>query len=958
MYIAKYVRRGAEIGHARGELGRVGPFPIHIDAKEGTWRFLAPERRLLCTEMAFHILVTALKYFVALLNLSFNVNFVANIVASSSWFGYSKDVLNGMKADCTAALASVLSFVSVVIGWFDYVCSYVLNYIMVELDFFDQFTGCGQGYGLLLIWVVMWLTTLFLYIVIQEDVLVKVQKLSYYLPFSFGRAAEDRLEQVGALLVIFVLIAIKVLVLFIAKQWDAYSEQVSSGTLFSLTRYSASGVECPAMGLNYGFQVVSAVLLGGFFYCLLPLLVLDIYSWKPPTDLAKDADRLALSHRGGPNEIRAAVANNVNLVEPPTWWPWRCFCHPYQLFWFAGRGKRFFRDYRRHDFYKLTLKYGFVGIWFVILYIYSVLMLQAVLRALGVIFGWRGRADYMYDKPHLRPYRSSRLDWICCRFNLYWRHSWAVEKFFKPMRNCLWVTFGAWTKGEWTTYDIEERAKNCFPMEPNNEIKQLQMMSLHGKINSLIWLPFPIVGFLAYVSDILNRGPILSYFFNRMFLQVDKPANERDPNVRWKFHRWMPECVSRKDHADGKKMTTVCLPDTCFYTTLAKFGSSVLELAMVIALIFEPLQNPNAAGDSASMQWKAIVALVAATIAPLIEFYQQGLKSYKKYLELRDTAQSALTSGGKSLALQAEAEAQTLLGTKDDDGNSSDEAESDDENDDDDDGSKDLIVLAASPETSFVIQSDQLDEGEGVITVNWRVNASRRFHAFDAIGMFPKRTLADALTKRTMDECLCYRRVSDLRVEPFGWRPTTNAHGNELSSGVHATKMLQHALFLDRVTQLEISKLSSNSMRLRKASRVPAPDSADAMDAELDAAPEAVNLHGATIAPYGKQMSEIFLDEMRENRAAFRAQLVSDAYGSKAGSSKNARDTRRVSGKVKFRPANSNEHEDHPQHEDYVFGNSAGIFPCKYGLERYEFFYLKYTGHHTSHTTTTPLYEV
>ncbi|EQC38492.1 hypothetical protein SDRG_04200, partial [Saprolegnia diclina VS20] len=984
MYIAKYIRRGGEVGNARGELGRVGPFAINVDADEAQLWFLAPEKRLLYTEMAFHLGVTALKYFVALLNLSFNVNFVANLVASSSWFSHSTEVLKAMKADCTAALANVLSFVSVVIGWFDYVFSYILNYIMVELNFFDKYVGCGQGYILLLIWVLMWLATLFLYIVIQEDVLVKVQKISYYLPFNVGRVGEDRLEQLGALLVSPVLIVIKVLVLFIAKQWHAYSEQASTGSLFSLTRYSTSGVACPAMEVNYAFQVVSAVLLGGFFYFLLPLLVLDIYSWKPPTDLAKDADRLALSHRGGRHGIWAAVANNVNLVEPPTSWPRRCCCHPFQLFWFAGRGKRLFRDYRRYDFYKLTLKYGFVGIWFVILYIYSVLMLQAVARALGAVFGWRGRADYMYDKPHLRPYGTSHLDRICCRFNWYWRRSWVVQKVLQPMYNCALVTIGAWTTGEWTTYDIEERAKNCFPMEPNNEIKQLQMMSLHGKVNSLIWLPFPVIGFLAYVSDILNRGPILSYLLNRMFLQVDKPANERDPSVRWKIHRWMPECVAGKRVRCGVvDDKTVCLPDTCFYTTLAKWGSSVLELAMVVALIAEPLQNPNGAANSATMKWKAQVALLAATIAPLIELNQQALKSYKKFLELRDTMQSTLVSEGKSLAQQqagrvgapiemasaANAEVQTLLGTNDEnDGNSSDEAESDDENDDDD-GSKDLIVLTATPETSFVIQSDQLDEGEGVITVNWRVNASRRFHAFDAIGMFPKRSLADTLVKRTMDECLCYRLVSELRVEPFGWRPTTNAHGNELSSGVHSTKMLQHALFLDKVTQHEIGELSRKSIHQRKASLVPAPDSVDAIDAVLDAAPDAVNLDRATfvlentlasgtIEPYGKQMSEMFHDEMHEKQAAFRTLSVDDADDHKAGGSKDARDTRRVSGQVKFRPANSNEHDDHPQHEDYVFGNSAGIFPCKYGLERYEFFYLKYTGHHTAHSTTTPLYEV
>ncbi|OQR83153.1 hypothetical protein ACHHYP_15043 [Achlya hypogyna] len=982
-YIVKYVRRGTVNGSAhgaQGELGRAGPFTIEAEGDEPDWSFLpSAEKQLLWVETGFHFVIAALKYFVALLNLSFNVTFVSNLVAAADWFHVDTAVLTAMKADCKAAFASVLKFVSVIINWFNTFFASILAEIMINIDFFTKYQGCGHGYSLVLIWFLMWITTLILYIVIQEDVLVKVQKLSYYLPINVGRAGEDRLEQLGAILVSPVLISIKVLVLFIAKQWTSFSQQASAGTLFAYSSHSSTGAACPAPGVNYGFQIVFAVLLGIYFYFFLPLLVLDIYSWVPPTDLAKDEARFKASHGGTPGHIVASVKHNVNLVEPPPSWAAtarRRNCHPFSAFWFAGRGKRLLREYKRCDFTKLALKYGYVGMVGVVVYLYSVLMVQAVTRALGAVVGWRGRATYMYDKPHLAPYGSSRMDWVCFRFNRHWKTSWLRYKVVEPCVSCILLTVGWWTTGQWTTYDIEERAKNCFPMEPSNEIKQLQMMALHGKINSLVWLPFPMIGILAYASDVLNRGPIFSYFLNRLFLQAGKAENERDPNVRWKFHARVPEVMCKprptvRCSAAGDDV--VCLvPDTRFHATLLKWASSVLELAMVLLLITEPLQS-SYKNDASSLKVKAIVALVSAAVAPVLELNDQVLKSYRKYQEFKGSVQNAIDAAKASATQQAQS---AVLAQADRFGKAIGEQSfvheqvndylnpTDTEEEtktEDDDSAKDLVVLSATPEMSYVIQGDRLDEGEGLITVNWRVNASRRFHAFDAIGMFPARKLEDALAKRTMDECLCFRLVAELGVQPFGWHPTSNEHGNAISSGVHAAKMLKHAVFLDKVTSTKINDLARKSIAPKPVADVTSDEAPPTLDLKQASFVLEKELNSTKLEPYGKEMHDIFIDEMHEQTTtatAARARRSRAIRGFGAPTSR-ALIVLRVSGQVKFRPANSSEHEDHPLHENYVFGNGVGIYPCKYGLESYEFYYLKYTGNHLAKDADpTALYQV
>ncbi|RHY33266.1 hypothetical protein DYB32_002215 [Aphanomyces invadans] len=1046
MYICKYMRRGDATG-SLGELGRVGPFAIQSSAKKSSWFTLTVHQKLALVEAAFHLFVLTLKYFVALLNLSFNVSFVSSLALKIEWPHLNFDAIRALQVQCLAALRDVVPVVREIFAWFDHFFATLLEYIMVDLNIFKFFANCTHGFGMLVNWIALWATALFLYIVIQEDILAKVQKIGSYLPVEVGKTGEDRFEQLGSVLVSPVLIVIKVLILFIAQQWTVFSNELWEGQTFV---QPVASQQCKVAGLDYALQVTAAVLLITFFYFFFPLLVLDMFSWVPPFDLKSDDDRVEASHHGRKQGIHDAVDNNVNLIDygdnakDPKWSRW---CSLRNLFWFHGSGQRIFMDYKYSSFHKLTKTYGYVGIWFVILYVYTVLLLQSIMRAVGAVFGWRGKRGYMYPRPHLRG-ASSWTDKFCCRFNAEWKRYWVFKKVIKPFVDVLAVTFGLWSYDRWDVYDIEERGKSCFPMEPNNEIKQLQMMSLHGKVqspscpcstetpfqvNSLLWLPFSSAGVLTFISDCVNRGPILSYFLNdqvrrtavehavcsnvrgmAQFLQADKPESERVGKVKMRFMRW-----GKARHNNEDEAGVVYLVDTEFLATLTKWVSSMVELASVLALVLMPLINRNADG----LGTPAAAALIAAFVSPVMEFNHQVLKTYRKFQEFAkveqakvqdtlqsviDTTQAAATvaasnNAGKLTDIQGRslAQVQHTLGLSADQavalekvaaianekgtdavtgkiadaesavtdklsavgvdvtfapvrenaggGDNTDETESEDDEDDDggdsddDENNKtkdtkgDLVVLSALPEASYIIQSDKLDVGEGEITVSWRVNSKRRFHASDAIGMFPARSLDNLLSRRTMDQCLCYRLVSESDVEPFGWKPDA-ANENH-----HDKVMVTRAVALEKILHRKIGSLHRQSVSLAKSNAddddnqesTKADEKADLEESgenpestELIDLSQAENMFEYVLAhapPSPKKMHDILLEEIEEHK--------DDMDGLAT-----------VNGHVKFRPCNTNEAEDHPKHEDFIFGNSAGIYPCKYGMEKYEFLYLRYVG--------------
>ncbi|RHY13739.1 hypothetical protein DYB25_003594, partial [Aphanomyces astaci] len=1030
MYICKYMRRGHNRG-SLGELGRVGPFAIQSTEPKSSWFTLSIHQKLALVESGFHFFVLALKYFVALLNLSFNVSFVSNLALKVTWPHLNFDAVRDLQQECLKALRDVVPVIKEIFAWFDEFFASLLEYVMVDLNIFKFFANCTHGAGMVVNWIALWATALFLYIVIQEDILAKVQKIGSYLPFELGKTGEDRFEQLGSILVSPVLIVIKVLILFIAQQWTAFSNELQNGRSFTQPEASQ---QCAVAGLDYALQVIGASLLITFFYFFFPLLVLDMFSWVPPFDLKSDDERIEASHHGRKQGIHDSVDNNVNLIDygdnakDPKWSRW---CSFRNLFWFHGSGQRIFMDYKYSNFHKLTKTYGYVGIWFVILYVYTVLLLQSIVRALGAVFGWRGKRGYMYPRAHLRG-ASSWTDKFCCRFNSEWKRYWLFKKVIKPLLDVFAVTFGLWSHDRWDVYDIEERGKNCFPMEPNNEVKQLQMMALHGKVNSLLWLPFSSAGVLTFISDCMNRGPILSYFLNDQFLQADKPESERVGKVKLRLMRWGK---ARDDHDETG---VVYLLDTEFLATLTKWLSSMVELASVLTLVLMPLINQSADG----LGTPAAAALIAAFVAPVMEFNHQLLKTYRKFQEFAkveqanlqeslqgaiNTAQSAAkavasndmakvvnleqgglsqiqsqlhlnddTTGALGDAVSAANEKATKavtdkikdaekavadklgivgvnvefaplgdnVGGGDEDETESEDDECDDGDDSDDDDEKDkskdtkgdLVVLSALPEVSYIIQSDQLDVGEGEVTVSWRVNSKRRFHASDAIGMFPARSLDNILTRRTMDQCVCYRLVSDSDAEPLGWKP-------DAANENHQDKvMIKRAVALEKILHRKIGSLHRTSERLAKESndKNEATSNQDRPEAgmadgdggdgkQLVDFTHAESMFEHVLAhspPSPKKMHDILLEEIEEHKDEFDGHAIEDAMDNNHDddSASAAKSSKTVNGHVKFRPCNSNEAEDHPRHEDFVFGNAAGIYPCKYGMEKYEFLYLRYVG--------------
>jgi len=300
----------------------------------------------------------------------------------------------------------------------------------------------------------------------------------------------------------------------------------------------------------------------------------------------------------------------------------------------------------------------------------------------------------------------------------------------------------------------------------------------------------------------------------------------------------------------------IYLIDTSFWTTFIKWKSSVIELGSVIAICLIPL-TPAVEYDHNALKYPTIIAVVSAVIAPLVELNHQFLKAYGKYTEFKEILEKKQEEMQEIIcSIQNQAKAQsgkiaetvqsTVFGSNagseiqnmsdmvseitghgnieayDKSNNNCTSAESNvilggnkaphdsDEKTKDDDGkvNKDLIILSASPENSYIIQSDQLDEGEGVITVSWRVNASRRFHALDAIGMFPTRSLS-SLERRSMDQCLCYRLVAECEAQAFGWQPNHNQNNSSITANSHKMHSLfRNAANLQNIVQHKIGKLS------------------------------------------------------------------------------------------------------------------------------------------------------
>uniref|UniRef100_K3WK55 Uncharacterized protein n=1 Tax=Globisporangium ultimum (strain ATCC 200006 / CBS 805.95 / DAOM BR144) TaxID=431595 RepID=K3WK55_GLOUD len=1024
-YVAKYVRRALEsqddenILETAGEICRFGPFYIepalfsysptqmYLFIAKSIVKAAKSDECILFLKVAGHGLVSFLKYFLAVVSLSFNISVLAgNFSVDLTQIRHILDSFN-------QKLSSYFGPAEVVLEAIYAFFNGCIQDLMEHLNLIEVAGECVTGFFLLPIFALLFAATFVVYIVVQEDLLLKIQKIHTYLPINPGKTLLGFLEQVGALLVIPLYLTIKSCVLFISGHWSAFYHRLGSGEgLAAFQLYSTSHGICGSDELskaNYGVGIVALVLIVFFLFISLPLLLLDLFSRVPLSELEEREKLKDLAHSFDRKSIKAAIHSNATLTECPT-----CCPRPWKF-------QAFYDDYMQLPFRDLLQKYGILGLFLVFIYIYIILMGQSMLRSLGVLIGWRGRAWYMYKNVRSRPYSKWQFyDRFCLRFNFAWKVQYIKDKMVMPFVNLAMVTMGLWGETQWKEYNVEERANDCYLMEPSGEIKQLQMMSLHGKIVSLFWLCIPKTMVLAYLAEVLNRGPAFSYFLIRQFLQADIPESEREKDPVWRFGSIL-KFAGEED--------VVYLTDTRFYSTVLKWGSSIVEIVSLLSVYPEGHQNRT---------FLFGIALISTAVAPFLEFNQQVIKAYVDYMEtaenfassnsciskLRegkdafDASKDALdgtprvginlraaarrnrngvisnpgtTNGVQSTAPNGTKEGQHAaptsvvavpaqsstgiaaavpaagasgmirVGGDDDWSGEAELGEVVEDNEDnmkvaenavEEDGvavalaaagmvkpKKQLILLNAMPEISYVVLTDALDEGEGEITLNWQINARQRFHALDAIGMFPARAPGDVRI-RTMEDCICYRLLKRRDAQKFGWKPEKRS-----DEDFERETILLQAKSLRDITEKNIKEIMNvplSSIEDEQARQDKYAEKEEMLRKADDTMGTMMN--SSKLKPYKKKMSDILEEEVLEknlhNVSRRSTRMLTNAALGAEEAAKRARKV--VTGQVKFRPANSSVKESDPEFETFVYGNNAGIYQSKYGLQRYEFCYLRH----------------
>lgn len=983
-YVAKYVRRAGDgegdgsILNCSGEICRFGPFFINparfsyspaqlyfYFAKIFT-NYVVSDKGILVIKILGHALVSFLKYFLAVVSLSFNISVLAGNFKIDAVKG---DQLKEIFASFKSRLSTFYGPIEVVLDNIYIFFNQFIVQLMGKLEFLDVADECIAGFYLYITFMLLFAATFVVYIVVQEDLLLKVQKIHTYLPINPVKGSLGFLEQLGALLVIPLYLTIKSCVLFISGMWEKfYTNLQKNGGFAEFKLYWKANSQCKNADFakaNYIFGVTAVVLIVAFLFVCLPLLLLDLYSWVPLSELEESKKLEEKAHSYKREDIKAAVHSNASLVEfrgrkkpedskadqrpPPTKRPNRCgLC--FRLFNFQA----FYDDYMTMQFRHLLKKYGILGLLWIFIYIYMNLMLQSMGRSLGVLLGWRRTNSYMYkNKLHHPVSRRNCYDRVCLRFNFAWKIQYIKDKIVMPLVNIVLVTFGLWGENQWKEYNVEERANSCYLMEPSAETKQLQMMSLHGKIISLFWLCIPKTMVAAYLAEVLNRGPVFSYFLNKQFLQADIPESERERDPVWRYFSVF-KFTGEED--------VVYLTDTRFYSTVLKWGSSVTEI--ISLLMVYPNGNQNRA-------FLFGVALISATVAPFLEFNQQVVKVYVDYMEtaenlvssnkcfsnlkkgsdMYDKAQEAadeapkiemnfqaskkrekaastpannrsaaagstvagghpgekthpsetLSTASKSppgdiapganqtsaaapprvaaSSIAASTPLRTNLGGDDDWGVDEEIEELVDETEkmveDALDGAvnaagtgallaamgvykskKQLILLSALPEVSYVVLTDALDPGEGEITLNWQINARQRFHALDAIGMFFAREAGD-FRIRTMEDCICYRLLKHKDVQSFGWKPDNRTDDDfEHEVILRQAKSLRDAAERDikKITDPIYSAKRRSDQKTRKHNKM-----LKLADIKVDSM-----MGSPKLKPYTKKMSDMLEEEVVE----------------------------------------------------------------------------------------------
>lgn len=976
-FVAKYVRRASAAGlkdkanETAGELCRYGPF--YVEPSPFVWspwqvsytvtKFLlkaaTSEQAKLTWKIVGNFVLSGFKYFLAVVSLSFNLSVLSG--------NFPKVDLGHLMKDFHEKLRLLGPFSQVFRGINDWFGNMLFE-VTKKLDLIHFVSECYSGFILYGVLGLLIMATFIVYVVVQEDLLLKVQKLDAYIPWNPGKSVLSMLEHIGALLVIPLYLAIKSCVLFIAKNWRMFYMDFHHGLPKAFDHYmlfTHPTPKCPNVSLarvNHGFGIGALVLIAIYLFICLPLLLLDLYSWVPLSELEDPKKLKELAHSTNRNDIKAAIHSNADLVEwgrgsrPSKVVKSERFLRHYNDYYnlsFSERRRKYgllgmvgvfvhvqigsfkqrwefqrhYDDYTTLEFRPLQKKYGYLGLAGMFTHIYLVLMAKSISRAVGALIGWRIRGGYMYRNEVMRSRSRWRIvDAFCLRFNFYWKIQYIKDKMVMPFVNIVLVTLGLWGEDQWREFNVEERANDCYKMEPSSEIKQLQMMTLHGKIISLFWLCVPDTLVLAYLAEVLNRGPLFSYFLNKKFLQADIPESERERDPVWRFHSSM--------RLKGEE-EVIYLNDTKFYSTVTKWGSAMVEIVALFSVYNTKFHKGFYLG----------MALIASIVAPILELNQQVIKAYVDYKEtfekmadsmgvkskikkltnaaddfqdMQDHAPGITVNTNalirRRAAKKKKAAAKAMKGDGPVDttrvgGNSRADgvlaaivdqtgpsmrlgagenesrvvnkmvSDAKDAASDflDSDGNaaammaafqsvvpkKQLVLLNALPQVSYVVLTDALDIGEGEITVSWQINARQRFHALDAIGMFLARAPGDTKL-RTMDQCICYRLLKEKGAQPFGWKARKDDD-----------KESERKMIVSRAESLRNYTKRDSTMKIRRATTVTIKGTGDTYEQHRETMQmqmeENMQKAGATLdemlrspklKPYKKKMHDMLAEEV------------------------------------------------------------------------------------------------
>lgn len=379
-----------------------------------------------------------IKYALAVANLSFNLS----VLARSFTFSLVSfdEIMRRFEELFWTPIGKLLHAFNDLADW-------LLQRLAFKLFQFPD--ECISGFYLLGSFLSIVMATFLLYVVVQEDLLLKVQKVEDYLPFAVPAGF-------GALIVIPTYLSIKSCVLFIARNWQQFYRVLQKGppeTLkyFNLTTTATATYQSEDLAkASYSAGVVAIVCITVFLFVCLPLLLLDLYGWVPHTRPEEQAQLKQLARSRNRKDIKEAIRRNAALADwsdvrlvksykrylrPVVSKPAKfilnrlawiyggySFCCALVVTYVIDKPKlkgcydwyevwikkpvlqlvhwpsfdRHYEHYMSLSFSELLAAYGVVRLGGMLFHVHFVLMFRPIGRGLGAFLSWRSSGDYMY----------------------------------------------------------------------------------------------------------------------------------------------------------------------------------------------------------------------------------------------------------------------------------------------------------------------------------------------------------------------------------------------------------------------------------------------------------------------------------------------------------------------------------------------------------------------------------